>query len=224
MKDLTDTQRQELEKYLLAREGRQAPPKPRGGGCFGCLRSIVGIVVVLLLAAAFVIVADYLDAPWSWALNGKPTLTGEWVGSFRMPQGQAGIAYLNLTHDHNLTYDVRDSFSIHHLPPFGGNAQGCIGKSAVQSYSLYGGATSDGKDVEMVLQALKPTVPNFALHELKGAWDGVSLTLAGTATTILDSKGSTESNSELNQRQPTTITFRKAGQSDFEKACQKLGQ
>lgn len=224
MKDLTDSQREELTKYLLTQRGRQALPRARGGGCFGCLRGVVSIVVVLVLALVLAAALDYMDAPWAWALGGKPTLTGGWVGTFRLPEGQSGAVYLSLTHDYNFTHDVRGAYSIHNLPPFDGTAMGCIGKAGVQAYSLYGGATSDGKDVEMVLQALKPTVANFALHELRGAWDGVSLTLAGTATRILDSKGSTLSSSDPNQRQLTTIVLHSGGQEDFKKACQSLNQ
>ncbi len=214
----TESQREAIEEYL-ARGNRPMRTKAKGGGCLG---SLAGIVVVLILAVAFAAGFDYMDAPWAWSLSGQPTLTGEWVGQFRLPEGQPGAAYLNLTHDYNATTDVRGAYSIHNLPPFKGNALGCIGKGAVQTYSLYGGATSNGQDVEMVLQAQKPTVPNFALHELKGAWAGDELKLTGTMTTILDARGSTQLNSAPNQRQPTTIVFHKASQADFSKLCQAL--
>lgn len=216
----TESQEEAIQGYLAAERNRQALSKARGGGCVGNLIKVIGILV---LALAFAAGADYVDAPWSWGLFGQPTLTGEWVGTFTLPAGQHGAAYLNLTHDHNFTRDVRDSYSIHNLPPFNGTAQGCIGKGGVQAYSLYGGATSDGRDVEMVLQAQKPTVPNYALHELKGSWNEDKLTLAGTLTTILDSQGSTLSKSEPNQSQPTTIAFHRGGQADFEIACRTLG-
>lgn len=215
----TETQRQAIQQYLAAKGNRPIRTSAPGGGCVANLVKIVGI---LILAAAFAAGFDYLDAPWAWGLSGRPTLTGEWVGEFRLPEGQSGAAYLNLTHDYNATTDVRDAYSIHNLPPFQGNALGCIGKGGIQTYSLYGGATSNGQDVEMTLQAQKPTVPNFALHELKGAWSGDELKLVGTVTTILDAKGSTVSNSEANQRQPTTVVLHKATQSEFQKACQSL--
>ncbi len=215
----TQSQRKVVEKYLTAQRDRQTLPKAAGGGC---LENLVKVIVILILGLAFVAGFDYVDAPWSWDLWGRPTLTGEWLGQFRLPEGQVGVAYLNLTHDHNATRDVRDAYSIHNLPPFQGNALGCIGQGGVQSYSLYGGATANGQDVEITLQAQKPTIPNFALHELKGAWAGDQLQLTGTVTTILDSKGSTQVNSEPNQRQPTTIVFHKASKADFEKACQAL--
>ncbi len=215
----TESQREAIEKYLAAQGKRPARPKAWGG----CLMTLVQMVVVLTLGLAFVAGFDYMDAPWSWDVLGHPTLTGEWVGSFRLPEGQLGVAYLNLNHDHDMRYDVRDAYSIHNLPPFKGQAQGCIGQGGVQPYSLYGGATANGQDVEMTLQAQKPTIPNFALHELKGAWDGNKLTLTGTVTTILDTKGSTLVKSESNQTQPTTIVFHKGGPADFAKACQTLG-
>ncbi len=215
-----ESQQEAIEKYLAAQRNRQALPKARGGGC---LASLGQVIAVLILGLAFVAVFDYLDAPWAWGIFGHPTLTGGWVGSFRLPEGQRGVAYLNLTHDYNATHDVRDAFSIHNLPPFEGQAQGCIGQGGVQSYSLYGGATGNGQDVEVVLQAQKPTVPNFALHELKGTWEGAKLTLAGTVTTILDTKGSTLVASEPNQTQPTTILFHRGSPADFAQACKTLG-
>ncbi len=215
----TEAQREAIENYLAARGNLQARPRARGG----CLASLVQVIAVLFLGLVFIAVFDYLDAPWSWGISGKPTLTGEWVGSFRLPEGLSGVAYLNLNHDHNPTYDVRDAYSIHNLPPFNGQGQGCIGGGSVQSYSLYGGATGDGHDVEMTLQAQKPTVPNFALHELKGSWNGDQLTLAGTVTVILDTKGSTLLKSEPNQTQPTTIVFHRAVAADFARACQAPG-
>lgn len=214
----TESQREALEEYLAARADRPTRQAKRGG----CLSNLIGIVVILLLGIAFVVAFDYMDAPWSWGVNGQPTLTGEWVGQFRLPEGQPGAAFLNLTHDHDVRLDVRGVYSIHNLPPFNGKALGCIGQGGIQSYSIAGGATSNGQDVEMSLQAQKPTVPNFALRELKGAWSGDQLKLAGTVTTILDSQGSTRSANEPNQRQPTTIVFHKAGQAEFERACQAL--
>jgi hypothetical protein len=216
----TDSEREAIEKHL-AQRNQQARPKARAGGC---LANTAKVIVVLILGLAFAAGFDYVDAPWSWGVFGQPTLTGEWVGSFRLPEGQLGAAYLNLTHDHNATHDVRGASYIHNLPPFNGTAQGCIGTAEVQTYSLDGGATANGQDVEMTLRAQKPTIPNFALHELKGTWNGDTLTLAGTVTTILDTKGSTMLKSEPNQTQPTAIVFRKGGQADFEKACQTLGQ
>ncbi len=215
----TESQREVIEQYLAARGNLQTRPRARGG----CLASLVQVVAILVLGVVFVAAFDYFDAPWSWGISGRPTLTGEWVGSFRLPEGQSGVAYLNLSHNHDARYDIRDAYSIHNLPPFDGQGQGCIGKAGVQAYSLYGGATGDGHDVEMTLQAQKPTVPNFALHELKGAWSGDQLTLAGTVTTILDTNGSTLVRSEPNQTQPTTIVFHKAGAADFARACQALG-
>jgi hypothetical protein len=155
---------------------------------------------------------------------GQPTLTGEWVGSFKLPEGQLGAAYLNLTHDHDARRDVREPYSLHKLPPFNGTAQGCIGQGGIQMYTIDGGARADGHDVEMTLQAQKPTVPNYALRYLKAAWDGAQLTLAGIAITILDTKGSTSGTGEPNQTQPTTIVLHKGGQADFVRACEALEQ
>ncbi len=217
---LDSSEREALRSYLSEQMKQPARRKASGGGC---LHNIVGIIGILILGIAFSAGFDYVLAPWSWSILGRPTLTGEWVGSFRLPEGQRGVAYLNLTHNPNPDYDVRDSYSIHNLPPFNGNALGCIGNGGVQNYSLYGGATSSGQDVEMTLQAQKPTIPNFALHELKGAWDGVNLTLVGTVTTILDTQDSTLVKSEPNQTQPTTIILHKGGRADFVRACQALG-
>jgi hypothetical protein len=218
---IDSSQQDAIRKYASVLRNQQSSRRGAGGGCLG---NVVRLVGILVLAVIFIAAFDYVDAPWSWGLFGKPTLTGEWVGTFKLPQGQIGAAYLNLTHDHNPTYDTRHTYSIHNLPPFGGNGQGCIGTSGVQAYLIDGGSAANGLDVEMTLQAQKPTVPNYALHELKGAWAGDSLTLAGTFTTILDTKGSTLLKSESNQTQPTTIKFHRGDQADFENACQTLGQ
>ncbi len=218
--DTPEESRRELREEYLTQRTQQARARPKGGGC---LANLAKMILFLILAVAFILVFDYMDAPWSWDLFGHPTLTGEWVGTFKLPAGQAGAAYLNLTHNHDVTYDVRDAYSLHNLPPFDGTARGCLSVKGIQNYKLYGGATSSGKDVEMSLQALKPTIPNYALHELKGAWDGTILTLSGTFTTIVDAAGSTLVKSEPNQTQPTTILFHKGTSADFEKACETLG-
>jgi hypothetical protein len=212
----------EARRLRLAGQMNRKSRIGRSRGC--CLGNIVSLIGLLILAVIFSAVFDYLVAPWSWGVFGKPTLTGEWVGTYKLPQGQVGAAYLNLTHDHNPTYDVRDSYSIHNLPPFGGTGQGCIGTSGIQAYSLSGGATSNGQNVEVSFKAQKPTVPGYALQSLKGAWDGSSLTLAGTFTTILDTQDSTRVGSEPNQTQPTTIVFHNGSRGDFAKACQTLRQ
>ena len=161
-------------------------------------------------------------APWAWGWFGRPTLIGEWVGQFRLPAGQRGAAYLNLTHNPN--DDFKGSRLGRNLPPLSGTAQGCFSATGIQTYTLSGGAAASGDDVELSFGAQKPTVPGYALQSLKGAWDGSSLTLSGTFTTILDTQGSTRVASEPNQTQPTTIVFHKGGQADFEKACKALGQ
>jgi hypothetical protein len=220
MENPNDSMQQDFEQRRLAEMKQEQGRRRNAGG--GCLGNLVRVIVILILGLAFAAGADYVDAPWSWGVTGRPTLTGEWVGTFKLPQRQTGAAYLNLTHDYNLNHDVRDAYGIHHLPPFGGSAQGCFSASGIQKYVLDGGATAGGDDVEMTFSAQKPTVPEYALRYLKGAWNDSTLTLSGTFTTILDTHGSTQSNGQLNQTQPTTIVFHKAGQADFASACQAL--
>ncbi len=213
---------EDMERLRLAAQAYQQGRRPARGGCFGCLRSIVGGVVVLALAAVLLIAFDSLYAPWAWGWGGRPTLTGEWVGTFRLPQGQRGAAYLNLSHD--LNKDFQGSRIGPTLPPLAGTARDCFRANAIQTYVLSGGASTGGDDVALGFGTQNPTVPGYAPQDLKGSWNGTDLTLAGTFVIILDTKGSTETKNEPNQRQPTTIVFHKASQADFTQACQTLGQ
>lgn len=210
-----DLQRRELIGYMNQNVRR------KGLGC-GCLQSIVGLIGFLVLGSAFLIGFDGLVAPWAWGWFGRSTLTGEWVGTFKLPAGQRGAAYLNLSHNPN--DDFRGSRQGPNLPRLQGTAQGCFSASAIQNYTVDGGASSGGDNIVLGFAAQKPTVPNYALQDLKGAWDKNNLTLSGTFTTILDTKGSTLLKSEPNQTQPTTIVFSKGNVADFKKACQSFGQ
>ncbi len=213
---------EDIERLRMAAQMSQQGRRAARGGCFGCLRSIVGGVVILALGAVFLIGFDSLYAPWAWGWGGRSTLTGEWVGTFQLPQGQRGAAYLNLSH--NLNKDFQGSRIYRTLPPLAGTARDCFRANAIQTYTLSGGASGGGDDVELGFGAQKPTVPSYAPQDLKGSWNGTDLTLAGTFVIILDTKGSTEVKNEPNQRQPTTIVFHKATAADFEQACQALGQ
>ncbi len=213
---------EDMERVRLAAQMSQQGRRKGSGGCFGCLRTIVGGAVVLALGAVFVIGLDSLYAPWAWGWAGRSTLTGEWVGTFRLPQGQRGAAYLNLSHD--LNKDFQGSRMGRNLPDLAGTARDCFRANAAQTYALSGGASTGGDDIGLGFSAQKPTVPSYAPQDLKGSWNGTDLTLAGTFVIILDTKGSTEIKSEPNQTQPTTIVFHKATPADFEKACQTLGQ
>lgn len=85
----------ERQRVHLARQKNQEGRRTRPGGC---LRSIASLIGLLILSAAFLLGFDYLVAPWAWGFFGRPTLTGEWIGEFRLPGGQRGAAYPNLTH------------------------------------------------------------------------------------------------------------------------------
>ncbi len=195
--------------------------RPARQGC-GCLHGIVGLVLFFVLGSAFVVGFDNLVAPWAWGWFGRPTLTGEWVGKFTLPAGQRGAAYLNMSHNPN--YDFQGSRLGPNLPRLSGTAQDCFSASSIQNFVLDGSASSGGDNVGLSFRAQKPTVPSYALHELKGAWKNDALSLSGMFTTILDTQGSTQVNSAPNQTRPTTIVFTKGNEADFKKECQSLGQ
>ncbi len=213
---------EDIERARLAVQMSQQGRRAARGGCFGCLRTVIASLGALALGAALIIGFDSLYAPWAWGWAGRPTLTGEWVGTFRLPEGQRGAAYLNLTHD--LNHDFQGSRIFPSLPPLAGTARDCFRASAIQNYTLSGGASTGGDDIVLGFGAQKPTVPGYAPQDLKGSWNGADLTLAGTFVIILDIKGSTMVKNEPNQTQPTTIVFHKATPSDFMQACQTLGQ
>ncbi len=150
-------------------------------------------------------------------------MTRGWVGEFTLPSGQRGAAYMNITHNSNK--DFYRSRLQPDLTSLEGTGSSCYGASSVQNYTLSGGSNSAADDVEVGFGVIKPTVAGYALDVLKGAWDGGSaLTLSGTFQHILDTKDTTESANEPNQRQPTKIVFHPGTQADFTSLCQKLGK
>ncbi len=196
----------------------------RRRGPLGCLvRNVAGLLGLLILGVAFLVGFDYLVAPWAWGgYFGQPTLIGEWVGTFTLPAGQRGAAYLDMAHNPNR--DFEGSRIGPPRAPLNGTAQSCFSASDIQIYTLSGGANASADNILLGFGANKPTVPGYALQDLKGAWDGDTLTLSGTFTVILDAQDSTRVSSEPNETQPTTIVFHKGSQRDFESACQTLGQ
>lgn len=214
--DLSEMQKEQAQMLAQMVGGR-----PRQG-CAGCLlRSILGLVAFFVIGGAIVIFFDWLSAPWAWPFFGRPTLTGEWVGTFTLPGGQHGAAYLNLTHP----IPVHPGYSMYgsNLREIRGTAQTCFTPSGVQSYDVSGDGATDGKSVVMGMGAQKPTLPGYALEDLRGVWSGDPLTLSVRFTHITDTKGSTIVGGDPNETQPTTIIFHKSGQQDFVKACQSLG-
>ena len=104
---------EDLQRKILAARMNQAGRSRKPGGC--CLLNFAGVIGMLVLAGAFLIGFDYLLVPWAWGVFGRPTLTGEWAATFRLPAGQRGAIYLNLTHNPN--EDFRGSRLGRNLPP-----------------------------------------------------------------------------------------------------------
>jgi hypothetical protein len=219
-----DFENMQEQRDQMLEQIRELRPVRAGGGCL--MRSLLSLIAVIVVGSAVAVGFDYLSAPWAWGFFGKPTLVGEWVGTFTLPGGQQGAAYLNLNHPIPSYYSSggNSTFSSN-LREIRGTAESCLAAGGVQIYNVFGDAATNGKDVTMNFEANKPTVPGYALQDVRGAWGGDSLTLSGGFTTILDTADSTLSNpDDANQSQPTTIAFHKGGLADFEHACQGLGQ
>lgn len=191
-------------------------------GCGGCLRGILGIVAVLLIGALLFLAVDDIAAPWAWDFPpGRGTLPGEWVGSFDLPAGQHGALYLSLSHD--LNHDFESSRVSHYTGNLEGAGQSCIGGSQVQQYALSGGADSDAANILLGFERKQPYLVGYAFDVLKGAWRSDTLTLSGVFSHVVDSKGSTLSDEEPNERENTTITLHRGRPADFKALCAPMG-
>jgi opacity protein-like surface antigen len=173
------------------------------------------LVVGMAVAAAI----DAASSPWAYSFFGtRPTLVGEWVASFTIPTGQRGAAYLRLTHPYVQPRGNGDSTRW-----VEGTAQSCFDTDHFQTYEVYGRPNTSGSDVPLEFKPHAPFSIGYSLQSLRGAWNGDTLRLEGTLNHITDSTGATVyAGGDVNQNQPTTLTFRKGSLQDFADACWQL--
>ena len=164
--------------------------RSRGGclrGCFGGLLTLVALGVALYAGGwAFDV---FVQAPWAYAIGGRPTLTGTWVGSFQSPAAAGGASGrlaleierggMRVRHLWTGTYKVLDPFD-HSRYGAGvhGSAAWCRPDGSVVSYNVAGTIDRRARQVVLTLatvSTVKVGGPQF--DELHGSWSGDRLSL-----------------------------------------------
>jgi hypothetical protein len=182
-------------------------------------RSVLLFAVLAVLALAF----DVADAPWAYPIIGRPTLTGQWFGTFTTPTGKRFALDLELERSFLTAQSSR--FSGNH---FNGKGRWCDDRgrrsdnnviaASAPMFSGYG-ATLDRVSIHLD----PPTPPPLGLVpvNLRGQWRGKTLTLTSDLP-YWTGRGYRTSTADPDQNPPAAITLSKADGLAFESACAEL--
>lgn len=192
-------------------------------------RARVGCLGAVLIAAAAIgaiwAFDAFVGAPWAHSVGGRPTLTGEWTGSFVEAVAPGGTVWLQIIRGSGAkrrgvpqTYDYS---RLTGRPLFHGTAVWCRGDGSVSHYRL-GGSASGAGDVSLTFVVTPtPTRTVNELHENRGHWSGADLQLAGTLQRFTVGPGRSTTT------QPTTtvrtLTLHPATLGAADTACASAG-
>ena len=188
--------------YLRARAGR---------GCFGQLAGCATIFVVAI-GALWAFDAT-LVAPWA---HGDHPLTRTWVGAFQTPEGRHGVLELQLYHTYSSRHRGWDRRARGLL---GGTARSC-GLATWPRYDLTGAASGSGDDVIIVIAPPSPAPTGLYFHDLRGAWSGDSLRLAGVLAYYAGTTHTVHGVAP-DESQPTHLALHPGTDSDYSRLCGK---
>ncbi|MFN2134471.1 MAG: hypothetical protein ACK2UK_00865 [Candidatus Promineifilaceae bacterium] len=151
---------------------RSVPPR----GQRSATKRIVGLLLVVCLLSIPLlldVVERLMFAPWSLALGGRPTLTGEWLADVALEDGTQGSLFLTL-----------DAYVGETGGPYSSNLQGealyCLG--AYSGYlEVYGTARRDGTVTDLRFRSLEDE-PVWLVNNASGRWSGETLTISATSS------------------------------------------
>jgi hypothetical protein len=207
-----------------------AQPRKRGRTCLGC-----GAAFLILLFALFILYFinegwdTLVDAPWAYALNGRPTLTGSWTGEFTAPGGIRFAVLLGIHRARNADGNFYNERGVG--PHLDGQAEWCdsqgrhvenvpIGGNVPPRLSI--GYRDHVDQVHLVLEYADPPPAGGPLpHEFNGNWQVDTLT---TKPKFAESNGRNlvVTSSDSDPANFITVVLKKGDQSAFDALCKKI--
>lgn len=184
----------------------------RGRRGFGCLGTLLALIVVI--AVVFVVEngGDYLlFAPWAYGWFGQPTLTGTWVGTMTTHSGVRYVVYLQLERDRN--YKGTPLNSRGGEADIDGHAAWCArGVPGTTTTTIFGSANRSASNMSLGTHMLLNPPPGPYPLYFRGAWHGTTLVLHVSYDIVRNhAYGSAPT--------PVPVTFHKRGYSAYQAAC-----
>jgi hypothetical protein len=190
-----------------------------GCGPRGCLSTLLvlalGIAAWLLFQWGWRLVVD----PWSVPLGGRPTLTGEWVGTIRT------VSTLRLGLALRLDYaGVGESGEGRRTrSSIRGSGQLCNRRGERFDYDVRGGAAEWSGGTSALTLSSRDTSVNGSSWSFRVRWEGDRLTLNGENSFELDERP-TGGRSHLLQIDPLVGQLGRAAFQELDAVCRDLAE
>lgn len=189
-----------------------------GCGPRGCLGTLVGLGVVLVVGAGALGLLQAVFAPWSVPLPGRPTLVGDWVGTLRTGSGMPiGIA---LHIDYRGGSDGAGRSRIDQE----GRAQLCNRGGERYDYTLTGATRDWGGATSLIGFASTDRTARGSGWSALALWDGDRLTLSGSDAPFLLDERPPFGRPVLAVVDPVVGDLHHASFGDLDRLCASLGQ
>jgi hypothetical protein len=136
-------------------------------------RGVLKLVLFLVPAFGLLLVLETAFAPWVRSFGLWRTLTGEWFGTLRAPDGKISFVY----------FDIRGAVQ-QQSPDIYGKAKWCDEAGRIQTYDIYGEPDNwRGSRFHLTTRSSTPRESGVSLGELQGAWTGDAIRATGELVT-----------------------------------------
>lgn len=190
--------------------------------------ALVGLAFLFLLVLAFGLrpLMDRLLAPWAFEREGRPALTGSWVGLLTTASGQSRGVWLELVLPEPTGRRGRRSWKGSPYGKLGGTARVCDSRGEVRSYTI-DGKPQDRHATRIAFHARPRETPapeGLTINWVKGAWDGAqALDLAAQLHWEKDG-AAISGGSYPDTQSEATLKMTRGGEAEFQAACDRLKQ
>lgn len=191
--------------------------------------ALTGLAFLLLIVIAFGSgpLMDRLLAPWAFEQDGRPALTGSWVGRLTTATGQSrGVLLELLLPEPNRRRGFSRSWRQSPHGTLGGSARVCDPHGQVRSYTV-DGKPADRQATHLTFFAgpSERPVPNgLTLSWVKGTWDGANQ-LDLRAQLHWEKDGAAISGDSYPDTQSEAVlALTRGGEAEFQATCDRLKQ
>jgi hypothetical protein len=186
-----------------------------------------GLAILVLLVIAFGSgpLMDRLFAPWAFDHEGRPALTGLWVGRLTTATGQSrGVLLELLLPKPNRRHGFTRSWRQSPHGTLGGSARVCDPQGQVRSYTVDGKpADRQATQINFFAGPSERPVPNgLTLSWVQGTWDGANQ-LDLRAQLHWEKDGAAISGDSYPDTQSEAVlTLTRGGEAEFQAVCDRL--
>jgi hypothetical protein len=134
---------------------------------------VLKLVVFVVAGVGLLMVLEIPFAPWARSLGLWRTLTGEWFGTLRTPDGRISFVY----------FEIRGTVRNHSSDIYG-KAKWCDAPGRIQSYEISGDADNwRGSQFHLTTRSATERQAGVSLGELQGEWKGDAIRASGELVT-----------------------------------------